>query len=154
MTRGVYSRSKECESCGVVFVSRGSTARYCSAECRFTGLTADVAPDSRGCLLWPHSRNPKSGYGQMTLWDGNKRRLATTHRMSFSIAFGNIPTGLEVCHRCDVPACFNPKHLFPGTQQDNMRDCVAKGRAGDYPARIRKGWRQRRLAMSSADSLK
>jgi ribosomal protein S14 len=27
-----------------------------------------------------------------------------------------------------VPACFRDEHLFSGTQVDNMRDAVAKGR--------------------------
>lgn len=32
------------------------------------------------------------------------------------------------CHRCDNPACFNPKHLFIGTDSDNQIDRVSKRR--------------------------
>jgi len=39
-----------------------------------------------------------------------------------------IPRGMGVLHRCDNPACVNPKHLFIGTQQDNLLDMKLKGR--------------------------
>lgn len=37
--------------------------------------------------------------------------------------------GLIVRHTCDNPRCINPVHLVVGTQQDNMDDKVARGRA-------------------------
>ena len=50
------------------------------------------------------------------------------HRLSFTLENGEIPDRLLVLHRCDVPLCVRPSHLFCGTHLDNHRDCQAKGR--------------------------
>lgn len=49
-------------------------------------------------------------------------------RICWKLVFGDISEGLWVCHRCDNPMCVRPTHLFLGTNQDNMVDCVLKGR--------------------------
>lgn len=50
------------------------------------------------------------------------------HRISWELVHGAIPSGLHVCHDCDVSLCMRPTHLFLGTQQENMLDMKAKGR--------------------------
>jgi HNH endonuclease len=50
------------------------------------------------------------------------------HRYMWLRAFGEIPKGLCVLHKCDNPPCINPKHLFLGTQLDNIEDMVVKRR--------------------------
>ena len=74
------------------------------------------------CVLWTKARTGK--YGQLT-WH-QEHWLA--HRFSWFQSFGPIPKGLHVLHRCDTPLCVNPEHLFLGTNADNMRDKIAKGR--------------------------
>lgn len=77
---------------------------------------------SGDCWLWTAARN-KKGYG--VAWDGDRTQKA--HRVSFFLAHGYMPT-LCVLHKCDVPHCVNPDHLFLGTRADNNRDMTRKGR--------------------------
>lgn len=79
---------------------------------------------SDGCWEWTGTKNSR-GYGMFTPTPG-KRVLA--HRFSWEMENGRIPDGLFGCHRCDNPGCVRPDHLFVGTNSDNIRDAVAKGR--------------------------
>lgn len=84
------------------------------------------------CWEWTGQRT-KDGYG--SFWNGARRpgpsRSPVTvlaHRWVYEHELGPIPQGHVVCHRCDNPGCVNPAHLFTGSQRDNVRDCIAKGR--------------------------
>jgi hypothetical protein len=50
------------------------------------------------------------------------------HRLAWILTYGPIPKGLFICHHCDNPACINPNHLFIGTNYDNVKDAMNKGR--------------------------
>lgn len=79
------------------------------------------------CWEWAGSVNKKTGYGQISE-SGDKRKMLLVHRVAYILTYGEIPNGLFVLHSCDNKKCCNPKHLFLGTQQDNMTDKVSKGR--------------------------
>lgn len=63
------------------------------------------------------------GYGQFG-WEPGITLGA--HRASWMIHKGPIPDGLFILHKCDIPTCVNPDHLFLGTNQDNIIDHVKK----------------------------
>ena len=86
-------------------------------------LSKAIFDKDTDCWLWIASKH-SSGYG--AFWFNC--RMDNAHRVSYEIFVGYIPLGLFVLHRCDVEICINPAHLFIGSQSDNIRDAISKGR--------------------------
>lgn len=76
------------------------------------------------CWEWKSTSRLKSGYGRITL--NGEQKLA--HRAAWEWAFGLIPDGMLVRHKCDNPSCCNPFHLELGSDKDNYNDMIERGR--------------------------
>jgi len=92
-------------------------------------LSQKVVVDSEGCHIFQHKA--KSSYGGVgkTLV-GKYFRASKAHQLSYLVHYGEYDRSCYVCHRCDVPSCVNPEHLFIGTPKQNTQDMISKGRRG------------------------
>lgn len=155
--------NRSCKACGSGFQKRHRDSMtqwagrmYCSKSCanrdherqpvhvRFWNF---VSKSQDGCWLWNGTKDG-GGYGQISTFRGEAP--AKAHRVSWEMRNGEIPAGMSICHKCDTPSCVNPDHLFIGTQADNARDMVSKGRWNKksalnlIPGQMGKlGWRKR-----------
>ncbi len=149
----IYTR-KKCPSCGLIkdyshfFEVTQSKCRECRMDLykKRKGISQvrkwchidspNYAEESKLRLLKYKSENPltgcwefsgrrnKDGYGTFRYTEPN----GLAHRASWLSFKGQIPDGNYVLHKCDNYCCFNPDHLFLGTQKDNVQDCISKGR--------------------------
>ena len=128
---------KVCETCGhayTVAVRKASTSHFCSRKCLGVAngerlrkfdvrrMVATIRDDA--CVEWPGYRD-KDDYGKCNL-DGKPMRA---HVAAYMITQGSVAKDHFVCHRCDNPPCFNPKHLFAALPKANAEDMANKGRA-------------------------
>ena len=95
------------------------------------------------CIEW-QGRCDQEGYGKFSIFHGSYR----AHRVAYFLFYGIDPGEEFVLHRCDNPRCVNPRHLFLGNQQANIRDMDRKGRRGKV---YLKGERSGRAVLSEND---
>lgn len=128
-----------CEMCGVGFTRLTSALAYsahvyCSKPCADTAKVLDLDErfwakvkygDDDACWPWL-GKLGTDGYGKF--WVSGTSKHAS--RVAWELTNGPVPTETPlVLHRCDNPPCCNPAHLFLGTQEENSRDMVQKGRS-------------------------
>lgn len=138
-------RTRVCAHCKQTFTesrrdsnSQWERREFCSKQCNNRSIKRATDIFDRlekyqikkdGCWSWSGTKDP-AGYGVLSGRRINGRRTSPekAHRVSYEKHFGPIPEGLVVRHNCDNPECTNPDHLLVGTQKDNSRDMVDRGR--------------------------
>ena len=124
-----------CEHCGKKFHKwkaeiKRTNHNFCSKHCKskYYANGTDVFDDKyeiddNGCMNFTGHLN-NSGY-ETVRYDGI---VFLAHRLSYLLAYGDIPKRRNVLHKCDNPKCINPKYLFVGMHKDNMQDMLKKER--------------------------
>ena len=64
--------------------------------------------DENHCWIWNGAKD-RNGYGIISHYSDSLKEL-------------------HCLHKCDNPSCVNPLHLFEGTNLDNVKDKILKGR--------------------------
>ena len=83
-----------------------------------------VPTDAVQCWPWIGAHS-KRGYGEVSL----NYKTVWAHRAMWEHVCSAIPKQLDVLHHCDNKSCVNPAHLYLGTDADNARDRVDRGRS-------------------------
>lgn len=126
----------QCKECDLKAIARGLCKKhyYRLTSNRPARPTRDMSTEERffhyvdkrpdGCWLWTGGTFGEGGYGAFYV----RPSSVCAHVYSYIIRNGAVPSGMCVCHTCDVRNCVNPDHLFLGTTQDNTQDMINKGR--------------------------
>jgi len=121
----------KCVKCGCIYVKKHeckTPEERIKKEMNIRFLEKVKKAKLKKCWLWTGAVDG-GGYGKlMTGTRGGLRGLIAAHRYSWMYHRGEIPKGLHVLHHCDVRRCVNPNHLYLGTQKDNVRDAIVRGR--------------------------
>lgn len=97
------------------------------------------------CLVWTGAPS-KDGYGIMKV----AGRTTQVHLVSWELAHGPVPEGMQVDHTCHTRACFKVEHLRLATHSENQWNRsgsmsatghrnVYNARGGGYYVQIRRG---------------
>jgi len=105
---------KKTKSCGCLLTNSWNNIKK---------IIENIIPNENGCKIWPLYIE-KNKYGRIRI---EKERMSA-HRASFYIFKGKLLPDAFICHKCDVPSCVNPDHLYQGNAFTNTQDMVKRQR--------------------------
>ncbi len=77
---------------------------------------------------WEWKQHCNRGYGRKNITINNQKYVFGAHQLAFWYKNKYMDNNLQVCHKCDNRKCANPNHLYQGTQKQNTRDYVNRGK--------------------------
>jgi hypothetical protein len=85
--------------------------------------------DEGECWDWTGAFSTSRGvktYPALSMKVGGVRRVLKTHRVSYEAAYGPIPPGEQVHHRCGRSSCVRPEHLQAATARENVAEMLVR----------------------------
>lgn len=123
-----------CEQCGITYDVDAhhmrKNRRFCSIRCGKTFnplvlLLRQAKIQENGCWNFTGTID-EGGYGQIKC---GKIRTTAHRLMWMTWNDQTLPDDIVVRHTCiGNRRCINPDHLTPGTQKQNIQDCIDQGR--------------------------
>lgn len=96
---------------------------------RFWALTDHGYNDTPcGCILWLGADDGRHGHGKFAYRGKSVRAIRWVCELFAPGCLSGRYRRRVVRHVCDVPLCVRPDHLIPGTQKQNVRDAMQRGR--------------------------
>ncbi|GEM_PF-5814650 len=125
-----------CGHCGAHFLKRRPSNRFCSKRCASLAQNAiRMASGEPSARYWSNVAKGGSsdcwnwlagtceGYGRIRFFG----EALGSHVVAYRLAYGNVPEGKMVLHRCGNRLCCNPDHLYAGSHSQNTSDAVGHG---------------------------
>lgn len=87
-----------------------------------------VDPRPGGCSYWIGAI-ADDGYGRVQAAIGVGSPTVAAHTFLWELRHGPVPAGKRLLHRCDETSCVDDTHLEAGTQSENIRQMIRRGRS-------------------------